>query len=47
MLIERPRMIGAEIVKQRAGDGGLADATLVATDENDSRFGHGMSPFGH
>ena len=41
--IEGPgrRMIGAEIVKQGAGDGGLADATLVATDENDSRFGHG------
>ena len=31
----------AEIVEQGAGDGGLADASLVGTDENDSWFGHG------
>jgi hypothetical protein len=34
-------MTGAEIVEQSAGDGGLADATLVGTDENYSWFGHG------
>src|SRR5450759_925970 len=41
--IEGPgrRLTGAEIVEQCAGDGGLADAPLVGTDENDSWFGHG------
>src|SRR5262249_40209658 len=34
-------MAGAKIVEQRAGDGGLADATLVGTDKNDSWFNHG------
>src|SRR5262245_61719222 len=34
-------MTGAEIVEQSAGDGRLADATLVGTDENDSWFSHG------
>src|SRR6266581_1389961 len=33
-------LTGTEIVKQGAGDGGLADATLVGTDEKDSWFGH-------
>ena len=33
--------MGAEVVEQGAGNGSLAHATLVGTDENDSGFGHG------
>src|SRR5262245_31548316 len=34
-------MTSAEVVEQSAGDGRLADSTLVGTDENDSWFSHG------
>jgi hypothetical protein len=32
--------MGAEVIDQGAGDGGLTDAAFVGSDENDSRSGH-------
>jgi len=44
--IERPRrhFMGAEIVKQRAGDRRLANAPFVSTDKYYCRLAHAASP---